>query len=275
MKCELETKGSVSGDENVRTEACRFVCITPTRNENWIINKFLAAVKLWADHVIVADQGSDDGTWQAITQTHGITAVANTSKSFDEKLRQNLLIENARKVVGKRVIIALDADEALSANCVESPEWQMIANARPGTVLRFRWVNVLPGFERAWIPPEPVPLGFVDDGSEHKPKTIHSRRVPWPEGAPVLDLKDIVVLHFQYVVWERMNSKRRWYQAWEHLQHREKSPLQIYREYNHMQGSWKAEELQPIRAEWTKNYDERGIDFRGLASEPVTWWDRG
>ena len=126
----------------------------------------------------------------------------------------------------------------LSANCTETDDWDKIRNAEPGTVLRFRWVNILPDFERAWILPGYSPFGFVDNGCDFSGWRIHSPRVPQPPNAPVLDLEEIVVLHFQFVVWERMVRKHRWYQAWEHLKHRQKGPLQIFREYNHMYGSW-------------------------------------
>jgi len=63
------------------------------------------------------------------------------------------------------------------------------------------------GFREAWIPPNPIACCFMDDGTEHDSGRIHYRRVPYPADASVIDLKEIVVLHFQYVAWERMASK--------------------------------------------------------------------
>jgi hypothetical protein len=254
-------------------DASRRICVTPVRNEAWIIDRFLAAAKSWATDVIVADQGSTDGTLQRLQETPGVTAVINDSPVFDERHRQQLLLTHARQVPGKRILIGLDADEALSANFATSEEWRQLDSVQPGTILRFRWVNILPGFERAWIPPEPRAFGFVDDGSPHDGQRIHSPRVPQPANAPMLDLQDVVVLHFQYVAWQRMASKQRWYQVWEHLQHRQKGPLQIFREYSHMYGSWDPGEIQAVRPEWLEGYQQRGIDFPSLASEPTPWWD--
>ena len=253
---------------------CHRVCLTPTRNESWIIQRFLAASKLWASHIIVADQGSTDGTLQQLHDTAGVQTFSNDSPVYDEVRRQRLLIEQARKIPGRRLFIALDADEALSANCVRSKEWEKISEAAPGTVLRFRWVNVLPGFKEAWIPKERIACGFVDDGSEHTGTRIHSRRVPWPDGAPVIDFEDIVVLHFQFVVGDRVASKHRWYQAWERVNHPQKRALQIFREYHHMHGSWEKNEIHPLRPEWLDEYQRAGVDFRSLAGEEITWWDR-
>lgn len=255
-------------------EPCRRICITPVRNEAWIIDRFLSAAKNWADHVVVADQQSSDGTLELLQATPGAEVVINESPVFDEAHRQKILIERARQFEGRRILIGLDADEALSANCLESKEWKEIADAEPGTLLRFRWVNILPGFKDVWIPPKYSAFGFIDNGCDYNGWRIHSPRVPQPPGAPVIDLDEVVVLHFQYVAWERMLSKHRWYQAWEHLKHQQKGPLDIFREYHHMYGSWDKSEIHPLRQEWLAGYDRAGIDFRSLQSEPVSWWDR-
>jgi hypothetical protein len=259
--------------QNIINDCCNLVCMTPTRNEAWVIKRFLAAAKLWASHIIVADQGSSDGTLEELRRTPGVDVVINDS-DFDEVHRQRLLINRARQVTGKRLLLALDADEALSANCRASAEWEAVKQAQPGTLLRLRWVNVLPGFKQAWIPPEPTVFGFIDDGTEHGGKKIHNQRVPSPPNAPVIDLQDVVVLHFQYLSWERMVSKHRWYQAWEYATHRQKGPLEIFRQYNHMKGSWDQNELRPLKPEWLEGYDRAGVEFRSLKSEPVTWWDK-
>jgi hypothetical protein len=270
---DTQPSGKLSEDMDLN-DSCHRVCLTPTRNESWIIKRFLAASKCWANHIIVADQGSTDGTLQQLQGTPGVDVVINDSPIFDEVYRQRLLINKARQIKGKRVLIALDADEALSSNCVANKEWEQIEKAEPGTLLRFRWVNILPGFKQAWIPDEPLLCGFVDNGLEHTGKRIHNPRVPCPAGAPVIDIKETVVLHFQYVLWERMASKNRWYQAWEYTKHKQKSPFEIFREYSHMYGGWEKREIYPMQPEWLEGYDRAGVDFRSLTCESVTWWDR-
>ena len=250
------------------------ICVTPVRNEAWIIKQFLAAAKQWSTDIIVADQGSTDGTLQTLQQTPAVDVVINESPTYDERHRQRLLLDRARQVSGRRILIGLDADETISANFATSEEWRRLDNVKPGTIIRFRWVNILPGFERAWIPPERIGFAFVDDGSDHHGKRIHSPRVPHPPGAPTIDLDDVVVLHFQYVAWERMVSKHRWYQAWEHVANQQKRPLEIFRAYGHMYGSWDKSEIHPIKPEWLDGYRRLGIDFQSVSSEPVTWWDR-
>ena len=102
---------------------------------------------MWADHVIVADQGSTDGTLELLQSTRDVETIMNAAKTYDERHRQRLLVDKAREIPGKRILIALDADEILSANCSHSDEWTQIISAKPGTILRFRWVNILTGFK--------------------------------------------------------------------------------------------------------------------------------
>ena len=52
-----------------KSDPLNWVCLTPTRNESWIIKQFVAAAELWASHIIVADQGSTDGTLQQLQST--------------------------------------------------------------------------------------------------------------------------------------------------------------------------------------------------------------
>jgi hypothetical protein len=252
-----------------------YICLTPIRNEAWILERFLQCASLWADHIIVADQCSDDGSREIARRFSKVTLIDNDSPAYDEGARQRLLIEASRAIPaeGKRVLIALDADEMLTANWKGSAEWEKAASAKEGTVLRFQWVNLQPGFDTAWIPREDIAFGYVDDGSPHTGEKIHSTRLPTPAGAPVLPLRDIKVLHYQYTSWERMRSKQRWYQCWERLNHPAKRPIQIYRQYNFMQ-AFPPDEMHPTRPEWLDGYESAGIDMRGVRSEGCTWWDR-
>src|SRR4051812_13682180 len=113
----------------------RRICITPVRNEAWIIDRFLAASRRWATDLVVADQGSTDGTLQRLAANSDVTLVINDSDTYDEHHRQRVLIDRARQMSGRRVLIALDADEALSANYETSEEWRQLDSLEPGTVL--------------------------------------------------------------------------------------------------------------------------------------------
>jgi Glycosyl transferase family 2 len=90
----------------------KVICLTPVRNESWIIKPFLAASKMWADHVIVAE-GCSDGTLELLQSTRDVETIINAAKTYDER-PQRLLVDKAREIPGKRILIVLDADEILS-----------------------------------------------------------------------------------------------------------------------------------------------------------------
>ncbi len=42
------------------------ICLTPIRNEAWILERFLQCASLWADYIIIGDQNSDDGSREIV-----------------------------------------------------------------------------------------------------------------------------------------------------------------------------------------------------------------
>jgi len=248
-------------------------CLTPIKNEAWILDRFLQCASTWADHIIVADQQSDDGSRAIARSYKKVTLIDNDTPAYDEAARQKLLIDAARALPcsGKRILLALDADEMLTANWMESEDWQVLQRQQPGTVLRFRWANVTPQIKEGWISDHWIPFGFVDDGSAHEGEKIHSPRIPVPSDAPTFDSEDIRVLHYQYANWERMKSKQRWYQCYEVLEHPEKRPVTIFRQYHHMDASVKGATGFPDT--YFDGYEDRGIDMTKVAAKSHYYWD--
>src|SRR6476659_3715040 len=94
----------------------QIIVLTPVRNEAWILDRFIKCTSLWADHIIIADQSSDDGSADLARKYPKVTVVENDNPEYDEADRQKLLLRTARLIPGPRVLIALDADEIMSAN---------------------------------------------------------------------------------------------------------------------------------------------------------------
>jgi hypothetical protein len=255
-----------------RESPAKVVCITPVRNEAWILPRFLQCASLWADHIVVADQGSTDGSRDIARSFEKVMLVDNTGEGYDEGGRHALLIEAARRIPGRRLIVLLDADEALSANVLDSPEWQELLRAPEGTVMRFDWVNLLPGVESYWIPKEPLALAFMDDGSEYVGDRIHTTRVPHPPDASELLVRDVKALHYQHANQPRMRSKHRWYQCWERVHYPHKRPIQLYRQYHHVDGI-PSEGVNPVDPAWFSAYEERGIEMRSVTCAEAHWYD--
>ncbi len=253
------------------------IALVPVRNEAWILHRFLQCTLLWADHVIIADQNSDDGSAEIARSYSRVTVVENSDPTFSEVERQKLLLRAARQIPGPRLLMALDADEILSANILESPEWKSALQAEPGTVVELAKVNLkepntyfLHSAEdaKAWLP-----FGYMDDGAEHEGAVIHTCRIPEPPNAPRFRLNDVVLLHLNSCNVARNESKNRWYRCFERITFPEKSVVQITRLYDweeRLQPKWK---IRPIRDEWVAAYREQGIDLTRFEAEPVYWWD--
>ena len=249
------------------------VCMTPIRNESWILKRFLSCASMWADHIIIADQASDDGSREIALSFGKVTLVENPSSVLNESARQRVLINAARQIASPRLLVALDADEVLTANFIGSPEWDTVLRTVPGTIIQFEWINLLPDMHRCWRPGVHFAWAFMDDGSEHRGDLIHGNRLPVPATAARLLLRDICVLHYQYTDWDRMASKHRWYQCWERLNRPWRRPSDIYRQYHHMYGV-RPSEYQEVRREWFTGYRDRGIDMTSTVRDGVYWWDR-
>jgi hypothetical protein len=249
------------------------ICLTPVRNEAWILERFLRCASLWADHIVLADEHSDDGSPEIACRFPKVRLIANDAVAFDEAARQRLLLNAARQVEGRRLLITLDADEVLTADAWTTAEWAAMLAAKPGTAFHFRSRNLRPGLHDCWEGPGKGLWGFMDDGSPHSGAVLHSRRIPLPAAGPVVALAEIGVLHYQYTDWARMRSKHRWYQCLERLLWPERSPLEVYRQYHHMDAV-RRREVQTVRREWLAGYEQRGIDMTGVSGGPPYWFDR-
>lgn len=252
--------------------APKVICLTPVKNEAWILGRFLACASLWADHIVVLDQSSEDGSRQIASGFRKVALLDNPALAFNECERQKLLLDAAREIPGRRVIVALDADEFITAHWRWSPEWQSVLQAKEGTLVYFPLMNVMPGFRSCWRS-HTLPFGYVDDGAPHKGNHIHSHRVPVHATSPALHLQDVRVLHYQYTDWERMKSKQRWYQCWETLHQPEHRPAYLYRRY-HQMDAISPDLLEPFQREWIAGYEQAGIDMSSTRVEPAYRWDR-
>lgn len=256
--------------DSVRRTRPHVVCMTPVKDEAWIIGRFLACASLWADTIIVADQGSTDGTREIAAAHPKVHLIDNPAGQYGEAERQQLLIRTARELVhGPRFLVALDADEAFTANVLDSPEWQGALEAPPGTVFNFQWVNLAEDGETCWIPEWEWSWGYMDDGAPHVGMPIHSPRVPVPPGARKRRMREVKVLHFAHTDMGRIRSRNRWYQCWETLHAHNRTPLEHYRQYHQFAGN----AMRPVRPEWIDGYRDAGIDVTSVEIEGTYRWD--
>ena len=98
------------------------IVLCPVRNEEHNLRRMLPTWELFADHIVVADQKSDDATRDVLAASKKVTVVDNDAE-YDEAVRARLLLEAARNITQHGIFVYMDADETLSANVLDSPEW--------------------------------------------------------------------------------------------------------------------------------------------------------
>jgi glycosyltransferase involved in cell wall biosynthesis len=264
----------MSCGNNMTSQTPKIVVITPVKNEAWILDRFLAVTSQFADRIIIADQNSTDGS-QAICKSYPkVTLIENKSEQFNEAERQILLIEKAREWVPEhKIILALDADEILAADATRTLGWQSMLKAKPGTILYFEKPNLYLTPNQC-IRGQPSPHGYVDDGVEHKPKQIHSVRIPMPEYATRLDVHEVKLLHYAMLRPTGQASKFRMYSVLENVlstgfvltRRRQYASNKLYIESGEAQ-------LSPSQVEWFTGWEELGIDMRTIIHQRYYWQD--
>ena len=245
----------------------------PVKNESWILPMSLAAASVWADCIIVSDQGSTDGSRDIAKSFPKVHLIENDELlEFNEYKMREPLITTARELYGKgNVLISLDADEVLTPY-FDSADFQKWQELPCGTIIQFFWGNIYKGYKRYWLL-QHQNFGYIDDGKPFQTGLIHVPRlfVPSINNENVYECKSLGVIHFQYVDWERMVSKHRWYQCYERIHFPEKSAVEIYRRYHHMYNP--SYFVLSVPDEWRRNYLSKGVDITDWKKEKIYWWD--
>ena len=248
------------------------IVMTPVRNESWVLRAFLEATSLWSDYIIIADQMSTDGSREIARSYPKVILIDNNTPEFNEAERQDMLISKAREIADGRdtLLWGLDADEVLSANFMETDDWQRILDSKPGDVFWFKWAEICPDKKTYWISNDTYyPWLFHDDGKEphgNYVRNMHSMRIPYPKDEKQMYYVDgFKVLHMAYLNQYRVASKRRFYQFvdWE-LNHR--NPVSLSRNYS---STKKGEELLDLPDSFLYRKEICGFDLLDLVDSDV------
>jgi glycosyltransferase involved in cell wall biosynthesis len=251
----------------------KIVVITPIKNEAWILERFLSVTSQFADFIIIADQNSTDDSVEICKKYPKVTLIANNSDLFNEADRQILLIKIARELVPEhKILLALDADEILAANAMQTLGWQTMLKAPPGTVLYFEKPDLFCTPNQCIRYDLPWPLGYVDDGVEHKPRPIHSIRIPQPEYALRLYIHDVKILHYGLTRLDYQRSKARFYSVIENTLNTNHVFLRRFI-YSSKKDYTKKGKLQESPKEWFQNWEQIGIDMFSIFHANYYWQD--
>lgn len=259
----------------------KVIVITTVVDEEWMMERFLSTFSAIADHILIHDESTGiDRTREIYKKYPKTTVFTNDGPPIRFDIKRRWIFEEARKIpCDRRVIIAADADEVLSANVLDSPEWKQILKADPGTLFHMQWVTLWGDISRYRID-HPTQYGiynrhiWVDDGVSQIPEVGEKgfHMVYTPQSAKKhVHLQEVVSLHYQFCNFPRMESKHRYYRAHEKVRIGKLSDLGIERTYGYMNSA--RIQTRPSKPEWFAGWEARGIDVRTIPPEPISHWD--
>lgn len=253
------------------------IALIPVRDEQWTLRRCLATASLWADHIIVADQHSGDGSVAIARGFPKVTLIENRDREFSEVSRSGQLIDTARSVCdAPRVLVSIDADEILSANVLTSTQWEAAIHARAGTHIRYTRVTLGRDASSYFRDVAAdlgayIPFAYADDGFPYDGGLIHTCHVPSPPDAPAVDVPDVAVIHYNHCHPDREAMKDRWYRCFERVHESQRDVVEITRRYDWMQRLSSTFRVRPVPPEWFQAYLDSGIDLRPDDDPGIFW----
>lgn len=204
------------------------VILMPVKNEAWILPTTLEAANLVADHILVADQQSSDGTLELLKANPKVDIIQNTRTGHSNEVRWDLLDEARKRYGSGNLLLNIDADEMIPPSMFASLKEKIMEHVLPGRawisspwVQIWRSVNTFRNDNSVWSPrTNKKPFAVVDDGKiDYVRKYIindHTSRVPGSSNTPIMET-NVPLLHFQFVNWQRTQEKQSWYRCKELL----------------------------------------------------------
>lgn len=218
--------------------------VTPVRNEAWVLDAFLTCTSSWADHIIVADQHSDDGSREIAAKYEKVILVDNDLAEMNQAAARELLFREVDKFEGDKIVMALDADEFLSKDFDKTEGWNRILQSKPNEIFCFKWINLYGDFEHTI-----ANTGYMEWGCHFSPdimiaeeyrncekRAVHEMRLPClpTTRATYIMIPDIQFVHLARLNLARQRNKEDFYQVSSvaKLQKR-MSAVSLFRYYRH------------------------------------------
>ena len=219
------------------------VVITPVRNEAWVLDAFLMCTSSWADHIILADQHSDDGTREIAAQYEKVILIDNPTQEWYESICRTRLLEEAAKIPGDKIIFGLDADEFLSEGFEKTESWQRIIHSQGNEIFCFNWLNLFDDFTTVeytnihfeWAAHFDESVDVVEEYRRREGHAVHCARVPCLETSRCryINVDDFWVVHLAKLNHERIRQKLDFYQVtWVDKNKEKANPINMYRGYS-------------------------------------------
>jgi hypothetical protein len=221
--------------------------LVPVKNEAALLGPFLEHHAPLFDRILIADQGSTDGSWDIANSHPKVLAIRNPDTGYNENFRRRLLLDEARRIDPAALIAGLDADEFLLA---DAEKWNSVCqNWKSGFAdhaIQMPWMCLAPG-GRDWFALKNI-FCRPGAGGQLPESEIHLSRVPIGERTHFC--AEVPVLHLNLFWPRRQQMKTWWYSALETKMFGAVS-LDARRLYRHS-GTGSMRNRQPIPEEWRK-----------------------
>jgi len=254
----------------------KVVCLTPCKNEAWILETFLSAASLWADIIVVGDQASTDGSRDIIKRFPKAVLVDNPWVGFGyhQGNYQKVVLDKAREIPGEKILLTLDADELLTADALaDSGFWRWLDSAPQGTPIYGSWVNLCPDFKQGFDFGGEFLIGAVDgptvathEGKHHVP------RLKVDPVARPMSIAPYRIMHYQFVDFARHRSKQRFYAVVEWVERNGQRPYDLYRRLHPYETNTTAS-FYRLEPRWTESYEAANVNWSDVSVEGAYRWD--
>lgn len=215
------------------------VVMTPVRNEAWVLRAFLEATSLWADYIVIADQMSTDGSREIAKEYPKVILIENNNREMHQAATRRLLFEEVKKIKGDKILFALDADEFLSGDFVNTDDWEKILNSKPGDMFCWKWMNLKRNDIKKYSTGGYYYWGAHESDSlwkgEFPDNVIHEWRIPWIQVSADNQeyyLDGFCSIHLARVNEIRQRNKERFYQVSTITSDKKMSFITMYRYYH-------------------------------------------
>jgi len=252
----------------------KIIGLLPVKNEAWVLPHALASLSAFCDVVIVADQNSDDASREICRAFPKVVLIESAESRTCTRARWQLL-DAARNYEGCNLLWCTDADELVSPSAATSFLGERRSELVPGTVIECRYVHLWGGFDRYRVfsvnyGPTWKALALVDDRrmdwNRANLLSLHEPRVPI-DGAAATIRADVTVLHLQWLLPKRTQSRQAWYRCREWLDGRDSAGIN-----ERYQGTLPAPRARtaPVPPAWVHD-----VTFPDLAvDDDESWTDR-
>ncbi|HXI28978.1 MAG TPA: glycosyltransferase [Vicinamibacterales bacterium] len=203
----------------------KVIALVPVKDEAWVLPQALAALSAFADVVIVADQNSADTSREICRSFPKVVLIESAESRTCTRARWQLL-DAARGYDGCNLLWSTDADELVSPSAVSAFVERRRDALKPGTVVQCQYIHLWNGFGDYRVfdtkyGPQWKELALVDDRrmdwNRANVLSLHEPRVPIDGASGTVRADEVAVLHLQWLLGRRTQSRQAWYRCREWL----------------------------------------------------------